>query len=135
MNNNVLPIPYSKITTYRDLQEERAQLERQIDNQKNIIRHDLDELKAEFKKEIRPAIDAAEFIKKLAKPETRNRTILSIGANLAVDLALRGLLGRSNLIVQLLLPKVIKNYATHLLTSFKSKPMLNRTKAKNKQAL
>src|SRR5687768_16677062 len=125
MNSNEL----RPIETYQDLISEKARLERLIENQKNIIRHDLDELKAEFKKEIKPAIDAASFVKKLAKPETRNETLVTIGSNIALDLILKRALRGSNLLVQLILPKIIKNYTTHFLHSFKQKSTLQNKKS------
>lgn len=115
------------ITDHTQLLQERARLQALIENQKNIVRHDLDELKAEFKKEIKPAIDAASFVKKLAKPETRNETIVTIGSNIALDLILKRMLRGSNLLVQLILPKIIKNYTTHFLHSFK-KPTIQNIK-------
>jgi len=109
------------IQNYNELVAERHRLEQLIDNQKNIIRHDLDELKAEFKKEIRPAIEAAGFIKKIAKPETRNETLFNIGANLAIDLLLKRMLRKSNVVFQVLLPRIIKNYSTHLIYNIRSR--------------
>jgi hypothetical protein len=102
-----------KIRTYEDLIAERVRLEGLIANQKNIIRHDLDELKAGFKKEIKPAVDAAEFVKKLVRPETRNETIITVGTQIAIDLVMRRLLKKSNVLVQVLLPRILKNYSSH----------------------
>jgi hypothetical protein len=101
------------IKSYKTLIDEKERLERLIENQKNIIRHDLDELKAEFKKEIKPAIDAANFVKKIARPETRNTTLITASAGLALDLVLKRIFKGSNLLVQVLIPRLIKNYTTH----------------------
>jgi hypothetical protein len=115
----------SKIRTHEDLIAERIRLEGLIANQKNIIRHDLDELKAGFKKEIKPAVDAAEFVKKLVKPETRNETIITVGAQIAIDLIMRRLLRKSNVLVQVLLPRILKNYSSHF---FKKPIAVSQTK-------
>jgi hypothetical protein len=101
------------ICTHEDLISERVRLETLIENQKNIIRHDFDELKSEFRKEIKPAIDTANFVKKFVKPETRNQTIVKVGVTLAVDLMLRRALRGSNIVVQVLIPRLLKNYTTH----------------------
>lgn len=110
------------ISSYEDLLSERKRLESLIDNQKNIIRHDFDELRAEFKREIRPATEAAGFIKKLMVPETRNQIFLKLGANVAIDLILAIAFGSSNVILRLLMPKLVKNYASHFLKRFHTSP-------------
>jgi hypothetical protein len=104
-----------RIQSYEDLQTERERLEMQIQNQKNIIRHDLDELKIEFKKEIKPALDAAQFIRKIATPENRRETIKQIGATLLIELAVRKMLQRSNLLLQVILPALTRSYTQHFI--------------------
>jgi hypothetical protein len=123
------------IMGFEDLLDEKKRLESLIENQKNIIRHDLEELKNEFKKEIRPAIEAATFIKKVAKPETRNQTIMSVGANLAVDFIIGRILGKSNFIVKLFLPKLIKNYSSHIFYKLKSKKKSTPTRYLNSNGI
>ena len=119
---------FGKIKTYEDLIAERVRLEGLIVNQKNIIRHDLDELKAGFKKEIKPAVDAAAFVKKIVRPETRNETLITVGTQIAIDLVMRRLLRKSNVLVQVLLPRILKNYSSHIFnktgTVTQSKPKL-----------
>jgi hypothetical protein len=104
-----------RILSYKGLQAEKKRLEMLIDNQKNIIRHDLDELKAEFKKEIKPAIEAANFIRKVATPLRRKETLLAVSTGLIVDFALKKIFQRSNLLFQVLFPKLIKRYSSQLL--------------------
>jgi hypothetical protein len=103
------------IINYHQLLAEKDHLERLIENQKNIIRHDLDELKMEFRKEIKPAIDAATFIKKFAKPQTRKQAIFTTGTGVILDLALRKILKGSNVLIQFLLPRLIRNYTSNIL--------------------
>jgi hypothetical protein len=103
------------IETYEDLLAEKARLEVLIQRQKNIVRHDVDELRAEFKKEIRPVVETASFFKKMVAPEKRNQTILTTGASIAIDLAFTALLSKSNLVVRLLVPGIVKNYTSQLL--------------------
>jgi hypothetical protein len=116
-----------QITNYDQLVAERVRIEKLIENQKNIIRHDLDELKAEFKKEIRPAVEAASFVKKLALPETRKATMFSLGANLTIDLLLKRILKGKNVIAQVLIPKVAKNLISYFITGKKTQPPPSRS--------
>jgi hypothetical protein len=109
--------PNHKINSYQDLQDERRRLEEVIKVQKLRIRHDIDELKEEAKNHLKPVIDAAEFVKKLAVPATRNDTLLGIGTNLTLEVLIRRLFAKSSMLVQLIFPTIVKNYSTHLLRS------------------
>ena len=109
--------PNHKITSYQDLQAERERLEEVIKVQKLRIRHDIDELKDEAKKEFKPVADAAEFVKKIASPATRNDTLLGIGTNLTLDVLIRRLFAKSSILVQMIIPTLLKNYSTHILYS------------------
>ncbi|MBT1702418.1 hypothetical protein [Chryseosolibacter indicus] len=121
-----------KIIHYEDLLNERKRLEILIENQKNIIRHDLEELKNEFKKEIRPAVEAASFVKKIAKPETRNGTLLKAGASLAFDFALKRMFNKSNFVIQWIVPRLLKNYTSHILYKWQETPTHNGRAFPNK---
>lgn len=109
--------PNHKISSYQDLLDERQRLEEVIKVQKLRIRHDIDELKEEAKNQLKPVIDAAEFVKKLAAPATRNDTLLGIGTNLTLEVLIRRLFAKSSMLVQLIFPTIVKNYSTHLLRS------------------
>lgn len=106
-----------QVVTYSDLLREKARLEALIENQKNIVRHDLDELKTEFKKEIKPAMDAASFIKKVALPEKRKKTMLHVGAGVAIDLIIGSIFPKSNFLLRLFIPKLLKKYTTYYLST------------------
>jgi hypothetical protein len=107
------------IYDFNGLIAEKKRIEALIEYQKNIIRHDFDELKNQFKKEIKPALDAASFVKQVAKPETRTKTLLLVGSGIVLDLALKRLLGKSNILTQMILPRLIKRYTKRFL-SFRS---------------
>jgi hypothetical protein len=107
--------PNHSIKKYEDLLEERKRLEENIKVQKMRIRHDIDELKAEAKMQFQPVADAAEFVKKLASPATRNDTLLGIGTNLTLEVLIRRLFAKSNLLIQIIVPTLLKNYSTHVL--------------------
>jgi hypothetical protein len=121
MNNYVV-----KILTHEELLSERKRLEALIDNQRNIIRHDFDELKIEFRKEIKPALEAAHFVRKIASPHDRRQTVMSAGASLLLDIVVKKLLSRSNILLQVLLPGIVKNYTMHFIT--KLTPALSQGK-------
>ena len=112
MNN---PLPKPTITSYEDLKSERLRLEELISYQKNTVRQDIDDLKEEIKDGLKPAVDAANFVKKMTTPETRNGTVLHIGSNLLLDVVIRKIFARSNLFVQMFVPRLVKNYSTHVL--------------------
>ena len=108
------------IETYEDLLAEKERLEMLVQNQKNLVRHDVDELKEEFRKQIRPVADMATFLKKVIVPERRKQLMLHAGAALAIDLAVTALVSRSHLLVRLVVPGLVKNYAGRILSKFNS---------------
>lgn len=112
MNN---PLFRHTVASYEDLKSERFRLEELISHQKNIVRQDIDGLKEEIKEGLKPAVDAANFVKRMTTRETRNDTVLHIGSNLLLDVVIRKLFARSNLFVQLFVPTLVKNYSTHVL--------------------
>ena len=124
--------PLQKITNYDDLQAERRRLEELIKGQKILIRHDLDEIKNdveskfleikhEAEEKFKPVVDASRFVKKLTVPETRNQTLLSIGTNVTLDLLIRKFFAKSSILVQILLPTLVKNYSTHVVFNMMKK--------------
>jgi hypothetical protein len=113
MNNSLS----AQIRSYEDLQSERERLEMQIANQKNIVRHDFDELKAEFRKEIKPALEAAQFVKRFTSRSQRSETLLQLGASLVADIAVKRMLHRSSFLLQLFLPGLAKKYASRFVGS------------------
>lgn len=108
--------PLRRITSYEELQHERSRLEALIQHQKYVIRQDLDDLKNEIRREVRPALEAASFVKKLTTRETRNETVMHIGSAMLIDLLMRKLLSRSGIFIRLVVPAVMKNYSSHLLS-------------------
>jgi hypothetical protein len=105
------------IHSYTELDAERKRLEGLIQMQKNIIRIDIDRLKEELKEEMRPAVEAANFVKKVTTKETRNETMISIGSNVLIDMIIRKLFSKSNILIQMIVPTLVKNYSTHAIFS------------------
>lgn len=96
------------IADYDTLIREKFRIEQQIAIQKNIVSHDVDELKSQFKKQVKPAIEAAHFVRRISRSETRGNALLNLAANLAVDIAVKRMLRNSNAAVQVVLPRIIK---------------------------
>jgi hypothetical protein len=104
---------------------EKERLETLIVNQKNIIRHDIDELKAEFKKEIKPALDTATFVRRFVIPQKRNQVFLRLGTNVAIDVLFSTFFPRSNILIRTFAPKMIKKYISYLLRGSQPGPRAN----------
>jgi hypothetical protein len=101
-----------KITTYEALNQEEDRLKAQLGSYKELIKADI----AGIKDGLNPVKRAAQTVKSLF---TRgdNGPLLNFGLNLGLDVFLRRiLLGRASWITKVVVPYVIKNYASHLIT-------------------
>ena len=99
------------ITSYQDLIEQKSELKRLLDLKKDQIRNDF----LELKEEVEPALKVASFVGKVTTRDTRNNVVFQTGANLAIDWATRKLFPKSNFLVRMLGPLLLKNYASHIL--------------------
>jgi len=104
------------VESYEDLLNEKQRLQLLIENQKNIVRHDFQELRSQFRKELRPALDAANFVRRFTVPEKRNQTLLTLGIGFAIDFSSRLLLQRSNVFVRTIIPMIAKGVSTKFLS-------------------
>lgn len=104
------------IDSYEDLLREKQRLQLLIENQKNIVRHDFQELRTQFRKELRPALDAANFIKQFARPQKRNQTLLTLGIGFAIDFSSRLLFQKSNVLVRTIIPLIAKGVSNKFLS-------------------
>jgi len=109
------------IDTYEELLAEKKRLEILIVNQKNIVRHDVDELKAEFRREVRPAADAAAFLKKIIAPLATNQTLVRLGTDTALDLFFTSLFGRSTLLTRAITPALMRNISSYMFQQWKNR--------------
>jgi hypothetical protein len=105
------------ITSYQDLIEQKLELKRQLEFTKEQIRNDF----LELKEEVSPALKVASFVGKVTSRDTRNNVVLQTGANLAIDWVTRRFFPKTNFLVKLLGPVLLKNYASHFLN--KPKPV------------
>jgi hypothetical protein len=124
--NNFSPIP--TISTIEDLKAERLRLTTLISQQKNLVRHDMDLLKEEMAQKLHPVAKAADFVKKIASPETRTASLLQIGSTMLIEALVRKYFAKSNLVVQMVVPNLVKNYSTHLLYKLARTIAENRNK-------
>jgi hypothetical protein len=105
----------NSIRSYNELIAEKQKLDFLLAAQKELVRYDLQELKAELK----PAIHAASFLGKITTRDSSNPLINGI-ANTAIDLVVKkGLLGRAGWMTRLLVPVLLKNYSSHFINRHK----------------
>lgn len=100
------------IKTYDDLLQEEQRLTTELASYKLLIREDFTALKAS----LNPVKRAAATIKNLFTFDD-NGPLLNFGLRFGTDVLLRKLLlGRAGWIAKVVVPYVIKNYASHLIT-------------------
>jgi hypothetical protein len=101
-----------KITTYEELLQEELRLTAQLSSSKELIKDDL----AGIKEGLNPVKQVAKTVRSLF---TRgdNGPLLNFGMNFGLDVFVRRvLLGRASWITKVVVPYLIKNYASHLIT-------------------
>ena len=106
-----------RITTYKELIEEKQKLEVLLKAQKELIRYDVEELKLQFK----PVADVISGLKKFT---TRDKTeiLVNIGSDIAVNtLIKRLLLGRAGCLARLIIPYFMKNFTSNIVAEQKDK--------------
>lgn len=114
-----------KIKTYNDLCQEEIRLKAQLGSYQTLIKADI----AALKEGLNPVKRVANTVRGLF---TRgdNGPLLNFGLNFGLDVLLRKvLLARANWITKVVVPYVIKNYASHLITEEQRKSI---TKSVNK---
>ncbi len=105
----------SRINNYSELVSERKRLEALLQAQRELIRADVQELKAELK----PVQNAINMIGKLTKRDTSN-PLLTGASDLAIDLLIkRVLLAKAGWITRLVVPFFTKNLSSHVLADYK----------------
>ena len=103
------------IRSYNELLAEKQRMELLLAAQKELLRYDLQELKAELK----PAINAVTLLGKLTTADGSNPLINGF-SNAAIDLLVKkGLLARAGWMTRLLVPILLKNYSSHFISRHK----------------
>jgi hypothetical protein len=106
-----------RIQTYQDLLEEKQQMEVLLHAQKELVLADLREVKEELK----PARDVLAFIGK-ATTRDRSNVLLSVGSDKLIDWAVKKLLlAKAGWITRLVVPYLLKNYSSHIVSDNKDK--------------
>jgi hypothetical protein len=101
----------NSIRTYDDLLNEQQRLRELLRVQKEVIRQDIDEIR----KELAPVKTAIGFIGKLTTQDHTN-PLLNGTMNTIIDLVVRkAILGRAGWITKLVVPFIMKNYASHFI--------------------
>jgi hypothetical protein len=105
----------NSIRSYNELIAEKQRMEFLLAAQKELVKYDLQELKAELK----PAISAVAMLGKVTTMDSSNPLINGF-TNTAIDLVVKkGLLGRAGWVTRLLVPVLLKNYSSHFITRHK----------------
>lgn len=102
----------TKIKTYEDLLQEEQRLTAQLRSYKDLIKEDIAGVKAG----LNPLKRGVHIARNLF---TRgdNGPLLNFGLNFGLDVMLRRvLLGRAGWITKVMVPYLVKNYASHLIT-------------------
>lgn len=104
-----------QINTYKELVDEKKRLEDLLKVQKATIREDLRQLGEEF----RPVKSALTAAGKLFTRDNHN-LLLNAGANTLIDLIIKKLiLSKSGWITRLIVPFLMKNYSSHIISEKK----------------
>jgi len=102
----------SKIKTYEDLLQEEQRLLAQLKATEILIRNDI----AGVKESLKPIGNAMKMIGKFT---TRDKTgaLANFGLDFSVDLLVRRLLlARAGWFTKIVIPYIIKNYSSHIIT-------------------
>lgn len=101
-----------KIKTYEDLLQEESRLTAEMHSYKELIKEDI----AELKKGLNPVKRGVQVVKNLFS-RGDNGPLLNFGLNFGLDVMLRRvLLGRASWVTKVMVPYLVKNYASHLIT-------------------
>jgi hypothetical protein len=114
------------ISSYEDLCREKERLSDLLKAQKVQIQKDIDELKNEF----RPVLHLSDNVSKLLSREDGKDPLVTAGTNLTIDILVSKLLGKSNFLLKLVLPAILKNLSSHYIPKapVRKTPVLNRPK-------
>lgn len=107
------------IETYEDLLAEKEELTALLSIQKEFIRQDVRNLREELK----PVSQVLGVLGKMTTKGTSNPAV-AFGVDLAGDLLIKNtLLRRGGWLTRLIVPFVVKNLSTHLLSAKEKRPL------------
>jgi hypothetical protein len=114
------------ISSYEDLCREKERLSEALKGQKAQIQRDIEEIKNEF----RPMVSLSENVGKLLSREDGKDPLVAAGTNIGIDILVSKLFSKSNFLLRLVLPAILKNVSSHLLPDARPpyrKPYLRKT--------
>ena len=97
------------ISSYEDLCRERERLTELLKAQKVQIQRDIENLKDEFK----PVVNLSENVGKLLSRGDGKDPLMTAGTHLTIDILVAKLFSKSNFLLKLILPAVLKNLSSH----------------------
>ena len=104
-----------KVDAYQDLMNEKQRLKLLLEERKIIIKEDI----ANLKETIKPATDAIGIISKLTSRD-RTNPLINFGVDIGIDLIIKKLiLGRAGWAAKLVVPFVLKNFSSNILSENK----------------
>ena len=107
-----------RINTYEDLVKEQARLQILLEAQKELVRADVNQIKAEF---IAPVRSAISYVGKFATKEKGN-WMLTTAADTIIDIVLkRMVLAKAGWVTRLVVPFFMKNFSSHVIADNKDK--------------
>ncbi len=108
-----------RIQNYQDLVQEKARLKELMQAQRELIRQDFREIKAE----LQPVRAVLSVAGKFVSKDTSN-PLLTAGSNKLIDLLLRKvLLAKAGWLTRIAVPFLVKNYSSHVIGENKDKLM------------
>lgn len=110
------------ISSYEDLCREKERLTEALKGQRAQIQKDIDELKNEF----RPIVSLSENVSKLLSRDDGKDPIVAAGTNIGIDILVAKLFSKSNFLLRLVLPAILKNLTSHILPE--APPMFRKPK-------
>ncbi len=97
------------ISSYEDLCKEKERLTELLKAQKVLIQRDIENIKDEF----RPVVSLSDNVSKLLSREDGKDPIVTAGTNLTIDILVSKLFNKSNFLLKLILPALLKNLSSH----------------------
>lgn len=102
----------SKISTYHDLVAEEQRLSAELATQKVAMQNEWENTKVHLK----PFENALQFVSKVST-KNKNNPLLNMGLDLGVDVLIRRLLlGNAGFVTKLLVPTIVRNYSSNMLS-------------------
>lgn len=103
----------SKIQSYDDLLNAELALQASLENQRADIRAEVNRIKEQLK----PLTKVVSFVSKLATRHQGNNALIATGIGIASDVIFKNvILKKSGWLTRLVLPFMMKNYSSHVLS-------------------